>query len=252
MTVTGHIPAHMLANEAVKAGYDGIEHANQVLLNFFADHETDTRTLRRFTLVGEKLADFDYSSPAAQEFFKLLREHQTVIDPTFDAFETTYVAEIGVVPPGLRPIAARLPVQVARYFLTGGLDLTGKKELYARSFDKMLKLARALTDAGVPVVAGTDQLAGLSLHRELELFVDGGLTPAETLRDATIVPARAMKVDAKTGSIAQGKLADLVVIDGDPLARISDVTKTEMVFRSGVRFDTNALYATISVTPAPK
>jgi len=57
MGVTGHIPCHMLANEAVRAGYDGVEHINQLLLNFFADHQTDTRTPVRFSLVGEKMAD---------------------------------------------------------------------------------------------------------------------------------------------------------------------------------------------------
>src|SRR5262249_59546777 len=59
MGVTGHIPCHMLANEAVRAGYDGIEHINQILLNFFADHDTDTRTPLRFSLAGDKAADFD-------------------------------------------------------------------------------------------------------------------------------------------------------------------------------------------------
>ena len=57
MTVTGHIPVHMLANEAVRAGYDGIEHVNMLFLNFFADHDTDTRTPLRFSLVGDKAAD---------------------------------------------------------------------------------------------------------------------------------------------------------------------------------------------------
>ena len=58
MTVTGHIPMHMLANEAVRAGYDGVEHINQLMLNFFADHDTETRTPLRFSLVGDKMADF--------------------------------------------------------------------------------------------------------------------------------------------------------------------------------------------------
>src|SRR5262249_56497645 len=62
MLVTGHIPVHMLANEAVRAGYDGIEHINMLFLNFFANHDTDTRTTQRFTLVGEKAAGFDLGS----------------------------------------------------------------------------------------------------------------------------------------------------------------------------------------------
>ena len=83
MLVTGHIPVHMLANEAVRAGYDGIEHINMLFLNFFATHETDTRDTTRFTLVGDKARDFDLEEQAGRsEFLELLKQHKTVIDPT--------------------------------------------------------------------------------------------------------------------------------------------------------------------------
>src|SRR5258708_8089211 len=87
MTVTGHIPMHMLANEAVGAGYDGIEHINMLFLNFLADHDTDTRTPLRFSIVAEKAADFDLKSNGAQDFLALLRLHHIVVDPTVDAFQ---------------------------------------------------------------------------------------------------------------------------------------------------------------------
>jgi Amidohydrolase family len=249
MGVTGHIPAHMLANEAVTAGYDGIEHQNQVLLNFFADHGTDTRTLQRFTLVGDELADFDLGSKQAREFFAFLHAHHTVVDPTVATFELTYVAGQGKLPAGLDKSVSRLPVQVQRGYLTGGLNLEGKTELYARSFAKMLQSLKTMNDAKVTIVTGTDGLAGLTLQRELELFVKGGLSPIDAIRDATIVPARAMKVDGKTGSIAKGKIADLVVIDGDPLANISDIQKTVMTFEAGVRFSSQELFETVGVGP---
>jgi hypothetical protein len=249
MTVTGHIPYGMLANEAVRAGYDGIEHINQLLLNFFADHRTDTRTPLRFSLVGDKAADFDFASPRAKEFWALLREHHTVVDPTYTAFELTYVAEQGKVPPGWAESVPRLPVQVQRSFLIGGLPLDGKKELYARSWQQMLHVARILKDEHVTVVAGTDNFGGLSLHRELELLVEAGFTPAEALRAATVVPAQAMKELDRTATIAPGKDADLVVVDGDPLARISDVQRTVMTFRSGVMYPAKELYETVGVAP---
>src|SRR5204863_3188328 len=85
MMVTGHIPVHMLAHEAVKAGYDGIEHINMLFNNFFADHDTDTRTTLRFSLVGDKAASFDLKSKPALDFFGLLKEHHTLIDPTLGA-----------------------------------------------------------------------------------------------------------------------------------------------------------------------
>ncbi|HEY8086733.1 MAG TPA: amidohydrolase family protein [Polyangiaceae bacterium] len=249
MTVTGHIPVHMLANEAVRDGYDGIEHVNQVLLNFFADHDTDTRTPTRFTLVGEKAADFDYASKPARDFFAYLRKHHTVIDPTVATFEGLYTAEQGKVPPGQQWISERLPIQTQRQFLTGGLPLEGKKELYGRSFEKMTQFSKALRDAGVTVVAGTDGIGGLLLDRELELFVKGGLTPAEALRDATLVPARAMGVEKKTGSIAPGKAADLAVIDGDPLANIADIRRAVTTVRGGVVFPAKETLASVGVRP---
>ena len=111
----------------------------------------------------------------------------------------------------------------------------------------MLVSVKAMQDAGVTVVAGTDGIAGITLQRELELFVKAGMTPAQALRDATIVPARAMKAEARTGTIAKGKIADLFVVDGDPLTNISDVQKTVMTFEAGVRYDAPALCATVGV-----
>lgn len=249
MGVTGHIPRGMLANEAVRAGYDGVEHINQLMLNFFADHETETRTPIRFSLVGDKAADFDLHGPAAKQFYALLRERHTVVDPTCVTFEPVYVAEQGKVLPGWSTTVPRLPVQAQRFFLIGGLPLEGKKDLYARSWEKMLRLAKVLHDEHVTVVAGTDYLAGFSLHRELELLVQGGLTPAEALQAATLVPARVMKAQGRSGSIAAGKDADLVVIDGDPLADISDVRKTVLTLRGGVLYTAKDLYEASGVTP---
>lgn len=249
MTVTGHVPVHMLAHEVVRDGYDGIEHANMLFLNFFADHDTDTRTPLRFTVVGDKAADFDLASKPVKDFFAYLHAHGTVIDPTLVVHEGTFTARQGEVPPGKAWIVKRLPVQAQRSFLTGGLPLDGKEDLYRRSFAKMVSIVKALHDAKVTVVAGTDSLAGLSLDRELELFVEGGLTPAEALRDATIVPARVMKLDKKTGSVAVGKAADLVVVDGDPLARIADVRRTVTTVRGGVVFPAKETFATVGVRP---
>ena len=249
MTVTGHIPVHMLAHEAVRDGYDGIEHVNMLFLNFFANHDTDTRTPLRFSIVGDKAADFDLKSKPVQDFLGYLHQHKTVIDPTVATFESTFVAQQGKVPPGEEWIVQRLPVQPKRWFLTGGLPMAGKEELYGRSYDKMLAMVRALHDAKVTVVAGTDALAGLMLDRELELFVRAGISPVDALRDATIVPARAMKVDRKTGTVADGKAADLVVIDGDPLATIGDVRKTVTTVRGGVVYPSKETFAAVGVRP---
>jgi hypothetical protein len=250
LAVTGHIPVHMLAHEAVRAGYDGIEHLNMLFLNFLATHDTDTRDTTRFTLVGDRAADVDLTSPAVRDFIQLLIDHKTVIDPTNNAFEYLLVAEQGKIIPGREAAIARLPVQAQRAYLLGSLPLDGAKHArYAASFDKMLAMTKALYDAKVRLVIGTDALAGLSFHHELALFARAGIPTAAILRMATLDAARYLGRDKTTGSIAAGKRADLVVIDGDPLARITDIGRTVTTMRAGVVFATAPLYATVGVEP---
>jgi imidazolonepropionase-like amidohydrolase len=249
MAVTGHIPVHMLANEAVRAGYDGIEHINMLYLNFFATHDTDTRDTTRFTLVGDKAAAFDLAGKPMHDFVQLLKEHHTVIDPTIDAFEDLLVGQSGVITPGLEATVARLPLQNQRGFRSGGLPLGDKRQLYHDSFGKLLALFKLLADEHVTLVAGTDALAGLFLHHELALFVRAGVTPAAALRMATLEPARVMHQEARSGSIAAGKNADLVVVDGDPLVNIADVGKVVSTMRGGVVFASPPLYEALGVRP---
>jgi imidazolonepropionase-like amidohydrolase len=252
MQVTGHIPVHVLANEAVLAGYDGIEHTTMLFLNFFATHDTDTRDTTRFTLVGDHAASLDLAGAPVRDFIALLKEHHTVIDPTMDAFEDLFVAVPGQIMPGLEATVARMPAVVRRDFLVGGLPLEGgKHELYLRSWAKILEMVKVLHEAGLTLVAGTDQIAGLMLHHELALFVQAGITPADALRMATLGAARALKIDGKTGSIAPGKLADLVVVDGDPIARIEDATHVISTMKGGLVFASAPLYRSVGVRPYP-
>jgi hypothetical protein len=201
-------------------------------------------------VVGDGAADFDLKGKPAQDFFALLREHHTVIDPTVATFESTFVGRQGKITPGMEWIVQRLPPQAGRRYLVGGLPVEGKEEQYVRAYEKMLAMVRALSDAKVTVVTGTDELAGMMLDHELELFVRGGLSPADALRDATIVPARAMKLEKKSGSIAVGKVADLAVVDGDPLANISDVRKVVTTVRGGVTYTAKDAFAAVGVQPA--
>jgi hypothetical protein len=248
MAVTGHVPVHMLAHEAVRDGYDGIEHVNMLLLNFLADHDTDTRTPLRFSIVADKAAELDLQSKPVLDFFALLREHRTVIDPTVNAFEDLIVGEQGKITPGLEWIAERLPAQPARGLLVGGLpEDENKKQLHRRSFDRMLEMIAALHRAKVTTVVGTDSIAGLMLDHELDLYVRAGVAPADALRDATIVAARAMKQDKKTGSIGVGKTADLFVVEGDPLASLADLRQVTSTIRGGIVYPSKELFASVGV-----
>lgn len=250
MRVTGHVPVHMLAHEAVRAGYDGIEHINMLFLNFLADHETDTRTTTRFTLIGDRAAEVELGGKAARGFFALLRERKTVIDPTVGVFQRLLLAKQGELVAGTEALVARLPLQTQRGYYSGGLPLDdGKVELYRASFERVLAMLKALADEGVTLVVGTDDLPGLSMHHELALYVRAGVAPAEALRMATLGAARTMQLDATTGSIRKGKAADLVVVDGDPLTRIEDLGKVVSTMRGGVVFPSAPLYQAVSVRP---
>jgi imidazolonepropionase-like amidohydrolase len=110
-----------------------------------------------------------------------------------------------------------------------------------------LRFLGTLHRAGVPILAGTDQaVPGHSLHRELEIFVDAGFTPAEALASATTVPARLFGRD---GTIEAGKKADLVLVDGNPLVNIADTRRIRVVISRGRLYDPAPLWRSVGFTP---
>jgi imidazolonepropionase-like amidohydrolase len=120
---------------------------------------------------------------------------------------------------------------------------------YQDSFRQMLKMTKTLYDAGIPIVAGTDSLAGFTLHRELELYAQAGIAAPKVLQLATLGAARVMKRDQELGSIAPGKLADLVLVDGDPAVHISDVRRVHTVVKDGVVYQSADLYPALGILP---
>jgi imidazolonepropionase-like amidohydrolase len=122
---------------------------------------------------------------------------------------------------------------------------------YRASFKKLEALVEAMHKAGVPIVAGTDG-SGLELIRELELYVEAGFTPAEALGAATVVPAHLQGVDGRTGSIAVGKAADLVLVDGDPSKNIGDLRHTRLVMMDGGLMNCDDLRKASGISARPK
>jgi len=98
-------------------------------------------------------------------------------------------------------------------------------------------------------VAGTDSLAGFTLHRELENYVAAGIPAPVVLQIATLGGARVMKHDGERGSIAPGKQADMILVNGDPTARISDIRRVSTVIKDGTVYDAAAVYAELGVGP---
>jgi imidazolonepropionase-like amidohydrolase len=115
----------------------------------------------------------------------------------------------------------------------------------------MVQLLTRMYKAGVPIVSGTDG-SGIEIIRELEVYHAAGLSNAEALAAATITPARLLNVDKKTGSIKVGKTADLVLVEGDPSERISDLRQTRVVTLDGKLLDADALRTAAGFSGRPK
>lgn len=251
MRLSGHIPAFMTAEQAVRAGFDEIQHANMLVLNFLFDEVKDTRTPARFTAVAEKAAGLDLESPEVSKFLDLLAERNIVLDPTLSIFESMFTAQPGQVSPDFAVVADRLPPVVRRGFLGGGLPIPeGGAERYRASFRKLETLIHAAWKRGIRIVAGTDSLAGFALHRELELYSEAGIPNLDVLAIATLGAARVAGRERDLGSVRAGKLADFILVSGRPDETMSDIRKVKAVVRAGALLDVAAIDRALGVQPA--
>jgi hypothetical protein len=251
LRLSGHVPNGMIASQFVEAGADEIQHINFIFLNFLAGQVKDTRTPERFTAVGANAAKLDLDSKPVKEFIELLQKHHTTVDVTLATFEGMFTGRPGVASPDFVPVLSRLPAQVQRGAYSGGLPVTNENDqLYKDSYAAMLRMTKRMYDAGIPILAGTDALAGLMLHRELELEVKAGIPPTKALQIATFNAASLLKQGKDLGSIAPGKLADLVLVEGNPAEKISDIRRCRVVMKNGTVFKSEAVYAAVGIKPA--
>ena len=115
----------------------------------------------------------------------------------------------------------------------------------------IMKSLKWVRNAGIPVVAGSDTgnfltFPGVSLHREIELLVDSGLSPMEAISAATANAAKLLGTEDKIGTVEKGKLADIIIVDGNPTSNISDIRKVETVIKNGQIVDSRKLADKIS------
>ena len=251
LRVSGHIPNGITASKFVEDGADEIQHINFIFLNFLAAQVKDTRTPDRFTAVGANAAKLDLHSKPVQDFIQLLLDHHTTVDVTLATFEGMFTERPGQVSPDFAPVLKRLPAQVQRSAYTGGLPVTADTDqLYKDSYRAMLQMTKRMYDAGVPILAGTDATAGIMLHRELELEVQAGIPPAKSLQIASFNAARLLKQEKDLGSIAAGKRADFVLVEGNPAEHISDIRRCRLVMKDGTLYNSADLYAAVGIQPA--
>ena len=120
---------------------------------------------------------------------------------------------------------------------------TALAKRYTPMYRSIVKMVKVLYDAGIPIVAGSDQgFPGYSLDRELEIYVQAGLSPLEAIQCATVTPAKAMKLYDHSGSIAVGKTSDLIIINGNPLNNISALRKVDLVIKGTRIYDATSLH----------
>jgi imidazolonepropionase-like amidohydrolase len=221
MTVTGHAPNGMTIDQAAGAGMDHVAHLN---------------------IRGEAGSD------EVNRTIAFLKEHQTVIDPT-QSWNELLGHALGTPIAAFQPGVSKIPAPLNRVFSNAGAAGIDAAAARAR-LERSLRIVKALHDAGVPVVAGTDEgIPGHSVHREIELYVEAGFTPMEALQAATIVSARAMKLDGELGTIERGKRADLVVLNANPLESIRNIRTVRWTISDGRVYDAAELWRSVRFQP---
>ncbi len=235
--------------QAIKDGFDEIQHINMLFLNFLAGKDDDTRTPVRFTLVGEKAGELDLNSKAVNDFVQLLKKEDVIVDPTLTIFQSMFINKAGEVDPGYLKVVDHLPANVARGFLSSELEInTDNEKQYAASSQALLKMTKKLFDAGVRIVAGTDAIAGYTLHRELELYALAGIPNNDVLKIATVNSAR-IAGQKNVGTVELGQDADLILIDGNPLEDINAIRKVALIVKGSQLFDANEINRAIGIKP---
>jgi imidazolonepropionase-like amidohydrolase len=242
--VHGHVPATMKPSEAVAAGYDELTHLNFVVMEAMPKEVIDkANTRQRMEGPARYFKDVDLDGPLMTGFVGYLAERKTIVDPTIVIFEGLLTQDGGDPHPAYAPYMGIVsPVIERSVFTSGGYPLVEgyTRDDYRKSYAKMVELVGKLHEAGVPIVAGTDGW-GVEIIRELEIYRQAGFTPAEAIQSATILPARIVGADDRTGSIAVGKEADMVLVDGDPSKELGALRRVVTVVSDGYVMDADEL-----------
>lgn len=253
--VHGHVPAGMKPSEAVTAGYDELTHLNFVVMESMPRDVIDkANTRQRVEGPARYFKDVDLDAPLMKGFVADLAKKKTIVDPTIVIFEGMLTQDGGKPQPAYAPYMGIIsPVLERSVFTAGGYPLIEglTRDDYRKSYAKMVELVGRLHKAGVPIVAGTDGW-GIELIRELEIYQQAGFTPAEAIQSATILPARVVGADRRTGSIAVGKEADMVLVDGDASADLGALRRVVTVVSDGYVMDAGELRKAAGYSGTPK
>jgi Amidohydrolase family len=245
MRVSGHLPDGMTAREVVEAGFDEIQHMHSLFRGWVPAPGASTLVERAEVTVG-----LDLDGPQVSGLVALLAQRKIAVDPTLFVYEQGFGERVGGLCRGWLPVADRLPPQVRRQLLSMRVPIPpGKEDLLQRSVRTYLAMTAKLYAAGVTLIPGTDGMAGFALHRELELRVEAGIPAPQVLQSATLGAARIVRRDDELGLVAPGKLADLVLVEGDPSREISDLRRVVLTVKDGVLYRAAELDRVLGVRP---
>ncbi len=250
LRVSGHVPAFMTSERAVRDGYDEVTHINQLVLMFLIGPKDDTRTPFRFTALGERTAALDLQSEPVQRLVRLMKERNTTHDPTMATFRSMLLSRPGKTSPTDAEWLDHMPGPYQRSRRSSVLDVKPEQyPTYDASAQKLLDVLRMLDREGIRLIPGTDDTPGFMLHSELEAWVAAGLSPARVLQLATLGCARYLGNDQQLGSITLGKLADLLLVAGDPTKDISAIRQVRLVMKGGATYYPAEIYRAMTIAP---
>jgi hypothetical protein len=251
LKVTGHL-CSIGYREAAEIGIDDLEHGLFADSEFVADKKPDVCP---GGAAVASLRQLDLNSPAVQETIRVLVQKNVAITSTLPVFEAGSAplapSGIGAASALLNPRMLNVMSVDARVRYLQNRARVSSDSNFNALLRKAMDFERAFVKAGGLLIAGLDPtgnggiVAGFGDHREVELLVEAGFTPLEAIKIATLNGANFLGEQARIGSIALGKQADLMVVKGNPAANIADIEKVEIVFKDGVGYDSEKLIQSV-------
>ncbi len=237
ITTTGHVPNPVgNAIPAIELGMDMLSHRSRILTTLFPGKDVSE-------LKGNYILNNDITPEQIQKAIDFLLEHKTVLDPTV-ALDVVRSLPKGVDPKTVEPDIDRIAYELfeGKRFRSGYSPkiAEAKKEDYIKGLDILGQFYKA----GVPIVAGTDNIVPVfGLYLEIQTYHDlGKLSPLDAIRTATSIPAKAMGMFDKTGSLEVGKEADIAILEKNPLEDIKNLRTVEAVITNGNYYESEPLW----------
>jgi len=244
LKVTGHL-CSVTYGEAADLGIDDLEHGFFAATDFVADKQPDVCPGQGRG--QQSIAALDENGAPFKALVKKLVDKHVALTSTLTVFETFTPGR--PMPRGVDLLTPQLRDQFQRTF---GRVQQNAQSPYASLFPKAMRMELAFARAGGLLIAGTDPtgaggvIPGFADQRQLELLVEEGFTPVQAISIGTLNGAKYLGREAAIGSIATGKQADLVIVNGDPSTTIADVQRVETVFKNGVGYDPDKLIRSVA------